>query len=103
MTPGKFIPFAYDGIGHRKEENFFGNVKYGKSGFIEILTGGGLKGFLKFIKNRGIIRYQAQSALIECGGCKFAVGIVSQYRTLFKNKYFQFSEITKFIEHNLAR
>ncbi|MDR0967300.1 MAG: class A beta-lactamase-related serine hydrolase [Rickettsiales bacterium] len=96
MTPGKFIP-ELERVGRRAPKYHLTNVLYKKSGFIQILTGGGIIGFLRKIRNRGIIRYQSDAALIKIGTHNYAVGIVSQYRTYNKNKYFEFSKISEWL------
>jgi hypothetical protein len=98
MTPGKFVPES-EKVGRRAPKYHLTNIQYRKSGFIEILTGGGIVGFLRKIRNRGIIRYQSEAALIKIGTHRYAVGIVSQYRTWHKNKYFEFSEISELLKN----
>jgi len=77
-----------------RAKNFLKNAEYEKGGWLQVFS----RNPFRFIRNRGIIRYQSIAAIVRHDDLHYAIGIVSQYRTIFPWNYFRFSELQKEIE-----
>ncbi|MDR0803811.1 MAG: class A beta-lactamase-related serine hydrolase [Rickettsiales bacterium] len=87
-----------NGEGHRNTDNRFYDSVYYKGGFLEA---GSPRNFLKFIKNGGFNRWQAEAGVVKYKDLHYAYGMVSQYETFIKNRYFKFSRLQKMLEKYL--
>jgi len=94
MSDGSKKDTLSDQLIHRQKENWLGDVLFEKGGWFQVRT----RNPLQALKWGGFfIRHQAQAAIVQINGKKYAVGILSKYSTFFPRKYFKFFEITKWL------
>ncbi|MDR0741706.1 MAG: class A beta-lactamase-related serine hydrolase [Rickettsiales bacterium] len=83
---------------HHRKENWMANTIAEKCGFMTS-NGGSIKAF---IKQAGFVKNQCEAAIVDYDDKKYAIGIVSEYRTYCKNKYFHFNpmatELLRYIQ-----
>ena len=85
-------------LAHRRDEHWLTNVEYEKGGWFQTSS----RNPLRIIRSRGIfIRHQSMAAIVRNGNLHYAIGIVTQYRTMFPWNYFKFSRLQKEIEELL--
>lgn len=78
------------------------NRVYGKGGWLEV-KGNGLLGFLKaFIRNRGIVIYHSEGAIIQTPRAHFSIGILTRSRVISSKQYFQMRDCVREIERVLS-
>jgi beta-lactamase class A len=74
--------------GFRARKNYIPNTRLEKTGYFETYSP---KKIMPFIRHGGYNRTQAVAAVIN----HYAVGIIAEYETFRKSKYFEFSKIIK--------
>lgn len=78
---------------HRAPENRLTHTLYEKGGWIQAFS----TRLPRLVRRKFYIRYQSQAGAVQINGRTYAVGILCKYVTLFPNRYFKFSEITKWL------
>lgn len=78
---------------HHKRANWLGGVVLEKGGWIQAFS----PKLPRIIRGKYYIRYQSQAAIVNAKSGRYAVGILSSYKTIFPKRYFLFSKITDWL------
>lgn len=79
---------------HRQPQNWLGKVVFEKGGWIEAFS----SKLPRIIRRFYHIRYQSQAAIVQTKSGRYAIGILTSYKTIFPQQYFRFSKITEWLE-----
>ncbi len=74
---------------HRSPEKWLSDTLYEKGGWIQATS----KKSFHLLKHR----YQSQAAVVRTKKADYAIGILSKYKTIFPNRYFEFSKISHWL------